>query len=77
MLNRVGGELYGADIVTIDKAGGLQIMAELLQKLPKPVSFSDAVCNSAVLSFRAGAGDGVLALRRPRDKAATEEDIIA
>ena len=31
MLNRVGGEVDGADVVAVDEAGGLQRLMQLLQ----------------------------------------------
>jgi hypothetical protein len=36
MLNRVGGEVDGGDIVTVDKAGRLERMVEFLKKLSEP-----------------------------------------
>jgi signal recognition particle GTPase len=34
MLNGVGGEVDGADIVTVDEAGRIQRVVQLLQELP-------------------------------------------
>ena len=34
VLNGVGGEVDGADVVVVDEAGRIQRMMQLLQKLP-------------------------------------------
>jgi hypothetical protein len=77
MLNRVGREVDGGDIDTVDKAGRLEPMVELLKKLSEPRDFSDAVGNDAVLSFSAGPRDSRLALGGPRDKAAPKKNCVA
>jgi hypothetical protein len=77
MLHRVGGEVDGAHIVAVDEAGLVKRMMEFLEKLPQPRSFSDAVSNSPVLGLSARARDSGLPLRRPGDKAASEEYSIA
>ena len=63
VLNWVGGEVDGADIVTVDEGGRLQRVMQLLEKLLQPGSFSNAISNSAILGFSAGPGDGRLPLR--------------
>jgi hypothetical protein len=76
MLYRVGGEVDGADIVAVDKAGFVKRMMEFLEKLPQPRSLSDAVSNSPILGLSTRARDSGLPFRGPRDKAASEEDGI-
>ena len=77
MLNGVGGEVAGADIVAVDEACGVQGMVKFLEQLPQPSGFSDAVGNSPVLCLGAGPGDSGLPLGGPGDQAASEEDGVA
>ena len=76
MLNRVGGEVDGADIVAVDEAGIVKGVMKFLEELPQPRSLSDTVGNSPVLGLSARARDGGLPLGRPGDKTAAEEDGI-
>jgi len=62
MLNGVGGEVAGADIVVVDEACGVQGMVKFLEQLPQPSGFSDAVSNSPVFSLGTGSGDSGLPL---------------
>jgi len=77
MLNGVGGEVAGADIVAVDEACGVQGMVKFLEQLPQPSGFSDAVGNSPVLYLGAGPRDSGLPLGGPGDQAAPEEDGVA
>lgn len=67
MLDEVGGEVHGADVVTIDKGAPRQRTVQLLEQLTKPRRLSDAIGHGAVLGLRAGAGDDGLPLRRLGD----------
>ena len=53
MLNGVGGEVDGADVVAVDEAGRIQRMMQLLQKLRQPGGFGDAVGNCTVFGLGA------------------------
>ena len=53
VLNGVGGEVDGADVVAVDEAGRIQRMMQLLQKLPQPGGFGDAVSNCTVFGLGA------------------------
>ena len=77
MLHGVGGEVNGANIVAVDKTGGVQGMVNLLEQLPQPNDLSDAVGNSPIFCLGAGPGDGGLPLGGPGDQAVPEEDCIA
>jgi hypothetical protein len=77
VLNGVGGEVDGADIVTVDESALRQRSMELLEELPEPTSFSYAVGHSAILSLGARAGDDVLVLGGPRDEIITEKHSVA
>jgi hypothetical protein len=67
MLNRVGGEIDGADVITVDESALRQRGMELLEELLEPTSFRHAVGHGAVLSLDAQLGDDVLLLGGPRD----------
>ena len=74
MLNEVGEEIHGADVVAVDeRALGGRVM-ELCQKLSESGRFRHAVSDSTVLRR---AGDNRLPLGRPGDKVAAQEDGIA
>jgi hypothetical protein len=77
VLNGVGGEVDGADIVAVDKSALRQRSMELLEELSEPTSFSYAVGHSAILSLDARAGDDVLALGGPRYEIITEKHSVA
>jgi hypothetical protein len=67
MLNRVGGEIDDADVITVDESALRQRGMELLEELSEPTSFRHAVGHGAVLSLDARSGDNVLLLGGPRD----------
>jgi len=77
MLNGVGGEIYGADVVTVDECALGERAMELRQKLSKSGRLRHAVSDSTVLRLGTGAGDNRLPLRRPEDKVAAQEGSIA
>ena len=74
MLNRVRGEIRGADVVAVDKCRTGWRAMQLSEQLAKPARFSDTICDGPVLRFGAGPRDRVLALRRPRDEIGTKEN---
>ena len=77
MLNRVCGEVHGADVVAVDESALDERAVKLSQELSEPGCFRDTVSDSLVLRLCTGAGDNRLPLGRPGDKVATEEDGIA
>jgi hypothetical protein len=77
VLNGVGGEVDGADVVTIDDGALWQRSMELLEELLEPTSLSHAIGHGMILSLGAQSGDDVLALGGPRDEVVTEEHIVA
>jgi hypothetical protein len=77
VLNGVGGEVDGADVVTVDESALRQRSMELLEELSEPTSFSYAVGHGAILSLDARAGDDVLVLGGPGDKIVTEKHSVA
>ena len=74
MLNRVGGEVHGADVVAVDERALGERAVKLSQELPKPGCLGDAVSNSPVLRLSTRARDNRLSLGRPGDQVAAEED---
>jgi hypothetical protein len=52
MLNRVGGEVDDADVVTVDKRAPRQRTLELMEQLPQPSGLSHTVGDSTVLPPR-------------------------
>ena len=70
MLNGVGGEIHGADIVAVDGCALGERAMELRQELSKPGRLRHAVSDSTVLRLGTGARDNRLPLGRPGDKVA-------
>ncbi len=64
VLNDVGGEIDGADIVAVDKCAPRWWSLELVEQLSQPSGLSHAVGNDAILSLGAEAGDDGLPLGR-------------
>ena len=77
MMNGVGGEIYGRNVVTVDNRGMGHIVMQLLKKLSKPGALGNSVRHGAVLSLRARARHCRLSFRRARDEGWTEVDAIA
>ena len=67
MLNGVGGEVHGADVVAVDERALGERAMELRQELSKPGRLRHAVRDSTVLRLGTGAGDNWLPLGRPED----------
>jgi hypothetical protein len=73
MLHGVGGEIYGADVVAVDKGGALEGAVELVEELAHPGRLGHAVSHSAVLDLCTGARDDGLKHGRPRDEVGTQK----
>jgi hypothetical protein len=54
MLNRVGGHVNGADVVTIYQCGTVKRSTKLLEELVQSCRFDDPVSHCAILSFSTG-----------------------
>jgi hypothetical protein len=65
MLNGVGGEVHGADVVAVDKGAPRRRGLELVEQLSQLSGLSHAVGNDMILGLSAGAGDDGLPLGRP------------
>jgi hypothetical protein len=57
MLNGVGGEVHGADVVAVDESAARWRSLELMQELAQLGGLSHTIGDDTVLSFDAGAGD--------------------
>jgi hypothetical protein len=68
MVNEVGGEVDGGDIVAENNSGLVNSIGELGKKLTKPRTLSNRIGHNTIFSLSAGPGDGVLALGRPGDQ---------
>jgi hypothetical protein len=71
MLNRIGEEIDGADVVAVDEGGTLEGAVELVEELAHPGGLCHAFGHSAVLGLGAGAGDDGLPLGGPKDEVGT------
>ena len=54
MLNRVGGHVDGADVVTIHQCGTAKGSTKLLEELAQPCRLGDSISHCAILSFSTG-----------------------
>jgi hypothetical protein len=72
MLNGVGGEVYGADVVTVDESVALWWSLELMQELAQPGGLSHTIGDGMVLGFGTGAGDDSLPLGTSGDQVVPE-----
>jgi hypothetical protein len=77
MLNGVGGEVHGTDIVVVDKCAPRRWSLELVEQLTQPSGLSHVVCNGTILGLSAGAGDDGLPLGRPGNQVVSQEHRIA
>jgi hypothetical protein len=72
MLNGVGGEVHGADVVAVDESATRWRSLELMQEMAQPGGLSHTIGDGTVLGFNAGAGDDSLPLGRPGDQVVSE-----
>jgi hypothetical protein len=73
VLDGVGGEVDGVDVVAVDQSGPRQGVVQLHEQLTKPAHLRHVVGHGAVLCLSAQTGDDVMALRGPGDKVVTQE----
>jgi hypothetical protein len=77
MLNGVGGEVHGTDVVAVDESAARWWSMELIKELAQPGGLSHTIGDGTILDFGAGAGDDSLPLGRPGDQVVLEEHGIA
>jgi hypothetical protein len=76
MLNRVSGEINGADIITVDHCSTTERTVKLCQELAQPASFRDSIHDSSIFCLCTGLGHCRLRLGRPRDEIVPEKHRI-
>src|SRR4051812_10908006 len=72
MLNRIGREIYGADVVTVNNSGSVHRMSQFLQKMIKPTCLSNDSSHPTVFSLCTRARNSGLPARRPRHQVITQ-----
>jgi hypothetical protein len=77
MLNGVGGEVHGTDIVAVDKGAPRRQGLELMEQLSPPSGLIHAVGNGTILGLSVGAGDDGLPLGGPGNQVVLQERRIA
>jgi hypothetical protein len=77
VLNEIGEEVDGADVVIVDESALQQWSMELLEELLEPTSFSRVVGHDTILSIGARAGDDVLVLEGSGNEVIIEEYNVA
>jgi hypothetical protein len=65
MLNEIGGEVHGANIIAVDEGALRQRDLEFVEQLTQPGGLSHTVGNDTIFGLSAGAGDDGLPLGRP------------
>jgi len=68
MLNQVGGEVNGADIITINHCSAMKWTAKLYQELAQPAGFGDSIRDYSIFRLCTGPRHYRLTLGRPRDE---------
>ena len=76
MLNRVGGHVDSADVVTIDQRGALRSSMKLKEKLVQPSGFGNTIGHYTILRFSTRSGDCILPLRRPGNQVVPQKNCI-
>jgi hypothetical protein len=77
MLNRVGGHIDGAAVITIYQSGTVKRSMKLLEELVQPCRFGDPVSHCAILCFSTGSSYSSLTLGGPGDEIVTKKYRIA
>jgi hypothetical protein len=77
MLNGIGGEVHGADVVVVDNGAPRRRGLELMEQLLQPSGLSHAIGNGTILGLSAGAGDAGLLLSRPGNQVVPQEHRMA
>ena len=77
MMNRVGGEVDGGDVVVVNKRDLVDITKQLLEQMMKPGAFGNGVSHYPILCLSTRAGERWLSLGRPRDQRGPKVDTIA
>jgi hypothetical protein len=76
MMNRIRRQIDCRDVVAKDHISLVDRIGELSEKLAKPTALSHRISNIAILSFRARARDGRLALGGPGHQTVTKVHVV-
>jgi hypothetical protein len=77
MLNGVGGEVHGADVVAVDESASRRQTLKLMEQLVQPGGLSHAFGDGLVLDFRTGPRDDRLSLGRSGHNVVPKEHRVA
>jgi hypothetical protein len=77
VLNRVGGEVDGVDVVAVDQSGPRQGVVQLHKQLMKPTHVCHTVGHDVVLCLSAQTRDDALTLRGPGHEVVAQEQRVA
>jgi hypothetical protein len=77
MLNGVGREVDGADVIAVDQRAPRQRTLELMEQLPQSSGLGHTIRDNTVLGLRVGTGDDSLPFGQPGCQIGPEEDRVA
>ena len=77
VLDGIGGEIRGRDVVAVNDGRTRRGAADLLQKLAQPTRFRNRVGDGPVFSFGARARHGCLSFRGPGNEVVAEVHEVA
>jgi hypothetical protein len=76
VLNGVGGQVNGNNIIAVHNSGMLKRAMELVQQLTQPTRLGDSIGNRTILNLRTGSGNCCLMLGRPGNEIVPQEDVV-
>ena len=77
VLNGVGGQINGIDIVTVHNGGSPKRAMELMEELTQPTRLHNSICDNAILDLCTGSRDCRLTLGRPRNQIITQKYTVS
>jgi len=77
VLNGVGGQINGTDIVTVHNGGSPKRAMDLMEELTQPTRLHNSICDSAILGLCTGSRDCRLTLGRPGNQIITQKYTVA
>jgi hypothetical protein len=77
MLNGVGGEVHGVDVVAVDESAARWWSLEIMQELAQPGGLNHTIGDGTVLGFDVGERDNSLPIGRLGNQVVPEEHSIA
>jgi hypothetical protein len=77
MLNEIGGEVHGANIIAVDESALRQRDLEFMEQLTQPGGLSHTIGNDTIFGLSAVAEDDGLPLGRSENQVVPQEHRIA